>query len=582
MTFRTEEQGGKLKPAGYEMPYTAEQKYELIIRCPDDPIYFITTYCWIISTRGGQMLFDLYDYQRNLVLHYLNHEKTITLLSRQVGKTETSVAFLLWWAIFKPHQTILIASYKADFAKAIMARLKFMYEELPWWLKPGIKLPGGYNVMSVEFENGSKIIAETTTENTGRGYPVNLFYLDEFAYVPPNIAEAFWTSIFPTITGSPDCRCIITSTANTDEDKFAQIWFNSRQSAFSGDTAYTKRMIEEDAEEPDFETYWENEELKSEYTELNMEEDSIHGFWGFHVPWNQVPGRDEEFKQGILASGYSEEQWGRDYECKFLTDNPTLISATKLLALNSVVRPPRFVDKWGMRWYEEIKPSTNYGVILDPSEGVGRDDACIQVVELPSNSSSQGFLQVAEWNSNIADQAEQSKMLYRTIRRIWKIQQNDPDHNGRAQIYYSVECNGIGLGILNALEIEYEVRIPGWLIDSRDNKMRGIRLTSANKKNRCLDLAALIERNVFLPRSRQLVSQLKTFVKKRENVYCAKEGSKDDLVMSLVLMMQLIEELRISDYDIQEHLLFEVTDNFDTSDAESYYGSNYKPFCIVG
>ena len=576
MTFRTEEQGGKIKPCGYEMSYTEEQKYDLIIRCPLDPIYFITTYCWIISTRGGQMLFNLYDYQRDLLLHYLNHEKTITLLSRQVGKTETTVAFLLWWAIFKPHQTILIASYKADFAKAIMGRLKFMYEELPWWLKPGVKLPGGYNIMSVEFENGSKIIAETTTENTGRGYPVNLFYFDEFAYVPPNISEDLWTSIFPTITGSPDCRCIITSTANTDEDKFAQIWFNSRQSRFSSDTSYTKRMLEEDAEEPDYETYWEDEDIKMELIEKSMEEDSVHGFWGFHVPWNHVPGRDEEFKQGILASGYSEEQWGRDYECKFLTDNPTLVSATKLLALNSVVRPPRFVDKWGMRWFEEIKPSTNYGVILDPSEGVGRDDACLQVVELPS------LIQVAEWNSNQAEQAEQSKMLYRTIRRIWKIQQNDPDHNGRATIYYSVECNGIGLGILNALEIEYEMRIPGWLIDSRDNKMRGIRMTSANKKNRCLDLAALIERNVFIPRSRQLVSQLKTFVKKRENVYCAKDGAKDDLVMSMVLMMQLIEELRISDYDIQDRLLFEVTDGYSTEDAEDAYGSNYKPFAIIG
>lgn len=579
MTFRKEEEGGKIKPADYVCAYTPEQQFELMIKCPEDPIHFITTYCWIISTKGGQMLFDLYDYQKMLVLHYMSHEKTITLLSRQVGKTETTVAFLLWWAIFKPHQTILIASYKADFAKAIMARLKYMYEELPWWLKPGAK---EYNVMSVVFDNGSKIIAETTTENTGRGYPVNLFYFDEFAYVPPNISEGLWTSIFPTITGSKDCRCILTSTANTDEDKFAQIWFNSRQSVFSGDTSYTKRMVEADAEEPDYDTFWESDDVKKEVEELNREEDAVHGFWGFHVPWDVVPGRDEDFKQSILASGYTEEQWGRDYECKFLTDNPTLISATKLLALNSVVKPPRFVDRWGMRWYEEIKPSTNYAVMLDPSEGVGRDDACIQVVELPSNESATGFVQVAEWNSNTADQAEQSKMLYRTIRRIWKIQQNDPDHNGRSQIYYSVECNGIGLGILNALEIQYEVHIPGWLIDSRDNKMRGMRLTSANKKNRCLDMAALIERNVLLPRSRQFVSQLKTFVQRREGVYAAKDGAKDDIVMAMVLMMQMIEELRIQDYDVQDRLLFEVTDGYDTSDAEDMYGPNYKPFCIIG
>lgn len=575
MSFKTEEMGGKIKPAGYPTPYTDEQKFVELPRCMRDPVYFIENYCWIISTEG-RMLFDLYEYQRRLIRHYVSYKKCVTLLARQSGKTESAAAFLLWWAIFKPDQKILIASYKADAAKAIMKRLKVMYEELPWWLKPGVKMPGGWNVMSVEFENGSQIIAETTTENTGRGYSINLFYLDEFAYVHPNIADAFWTSIFPTISSSPTCRCIITSTANTDEDKFAKIWFNSIISKYSYDASATKQVREDAIQEPDYDTLFEDEKLRAEIEEQDAIDNTIHGFYGFHAPWTEKPGRDENFKFSVLASGYTETEWKRDFECQFLTRNETLISPAKLLALNSYVRPPRFIDRWGCRWYEEIKPTTTYGIILDPSEGVERDDACLQVWEFPS------MLQVAEWNSNLADQAEQSKMLYRIIRRIHKIQMNDPDHNGRSNIYYSVECNGIGLGILNALELEYEHKIPGWLIDSEGNKLRGIRMTAPLKKNRALDFASMVERNIFIPRSRHLVSQLKTFVQKREGVYCAKEGSKDDLVMSCILMMQLIEELRVQDDDIQERLLMEVTEDFDTSDAEAIYGPYYKPFAIIG
>jgi hypothetical protein len=841
--FKTEEHGGKLKPANYPMQFTNEQKYELLIKCPSDPIYFIENYCWIISTEG-RMLFNLYEYQRKLINHYVAHKRSVTLLSRQAGKalaldtpimtphgfkamgdlvvgdqvigedgkpttitfatdpmhnhkcyrvrfdtdeivadaehvwvvnyrnrtenltteelipiletehrmgqpvyisvtepieypeqdllvdpynfglwlrnnsrpvkhiphdylfssieqrlellrglmdtdgycdkggscefyqksadfcmsfrqllsslgiksrmshkvingevyhvvhfcttrhevfksqtklsrqrtcnaedtrhyiqsieetdsvpvrcirvdneshlflcgtslipthnTESAAAFLLWWAIFHPDQKILIASYKADAAKAIMKRLKLMYEELPWWIKPGVKLPGGWNVMSVEFDNGSQILAETTTGNTGRGYSINLFYLDEFAYVHPNIADEFWTSIFPTISSSPNCRCIITSTANTDEDKFAQIWFNSVESRFSYDSSATLRTREIDIEAAPYETIYEDESLKKEIESKTTEDDTVHGFYRFHAPWTAKPGRDEKFRMSVLASGYTETEWKRDFECQFLTRNETLVSPAKLLALNSDIRSPRFVDRWGCRWYEEIRPGVSYGVILDPSEGVERDDACIQVMEFPS------LVQVAEWNSNLADQAEQSKMLYRIIRRLYKIQQSDPDHDGRSSIYYSVECNGIGLGILNALEIEYEYRIPGYLIDSTGNKLRGIRMTAPIKKNRALDMAALIERNIFVPRSRQLVSQLKTFVRQREGVYCAKEGSKDDLVMAIILMMQLIEELRSQEPDLQDRLMLDITENYDTTNEEAMYGHNNRPFAIIG
>ena len=580
----TEDQGGKVKPVGYKQEYEPWQVQE-IIKCSKDIIYFAKKYVMIEHPVLGAMKFDLWDFQEDLLRMYQDERLTISLLSRQVGKTQTAAAFILWWAIFKKSQKILIASKDQSGADDIMSRLWYAYEELPWWIKPGAKT----NIVTrKEFDNGSTIYATATTATSGRGKSNSLIYLDEFAFVRPGIAQKFWTSIYPTI--STGGKCIITSTPNTDEDKFAQIWFNAKMHPTS-DTwkdvfAERQKIAGAYADEPDedWDIEWETPESKllyeSKEDEVIDEEDEEEQFVGFHVHWTRVPThdgkfRDEKFKRSIMRAGFSEEEWLCEYECAFVSSEATLIAPTKLATLKHVVRKPRFIDKWGMRWYEMIKPNQIYGVVLDPSEGVGADDACIQVWEIPQ------MRQVAEWNNNYADQVEQTKMLRRTLKRVFQMQMSDPEHTTGCQTYYSVERNGLGIGILNAIEYEDESTFPGFLVDStmtsvnvrgngmsnvEPNKWRGLLTNMTSKKRYCIEFKNLVERNLFIPRSKHLASQMKNFVKSGTS-YAAKEGSKDDIIMSCVLMAMLVDEVRYHEPDLDD-LIRPDMDDYDPDDFD--------------
>ena len=186
--------------------YTNVQVQELAY-CINNPVYFIENYCNVQHPVKGRMRFALYPFQQELIAIYNDFRYSIAMLPRQTGKSTTAAAYLLWYAMFKPDSTILVASNKYLGASEIMTRLRFAYETLPEWIKAGVT---SYNKGSVEFDNGSRIVAQATTENTGRGMSLTLVYLDEFAFVPPRIANEFWTSLSPTLaTGG---KCIITST----------------------------------------------------------------------------------------------------------------------------------------------------------------------------------------------------------------------------------------------------------------------------------------------------------------------------------------------------------------------------------
>lgn len=579
----SEDEGGKIKPTGYSQEFSPKQ-IEEILRCSEDPIYFIREYVYIQHPTRGAVKFDLFDYQENLLECYDENRLVVALLSRQCGKTATAAAYLLWYAIFKDDQQILIASKDHDGAKDIMSRLWYAYEELPWWLKPGCKVN---QVHTKEFDNGSKLIATATTATSGRGKSNSLIYLDEFAFVRPGIANEFWTAIYPTIaTGG---KCIITSTPNTDEDKFASIWFNSERyhkSDIWRDVFADRQMLDiPDEDNMDYEIEYETEDSRMLYAskeeELDLgDDDTLEGFTGFHAHWSRIPDgrggfRDEKFKRQVLAAGLTEEEWLREYECAFVSGDSTLISAAKMATFRQTVRKPQFIDKWGMRWYEHILPNQIYGVVLDPSEGVAADDACIQVWQIPQ------MKQVAEWNNNMADQVEQTKMLRRTLKRIFMIQMNDPEHEGGCQTYYSVERNGLGIGILNAIEYEDEMTFPGFLLDSTmtsinvrgggmetkvANRWRGLLTSVSSKKRYAVEFKNLVERNLFIVRSKHLASQLKTFVKSGQS-YAAKEGSKDDIVMSCVLMCHLVDEIRYHEPDLDD-LIRPDMDDYDPDDFD--------------
>ncbi len=564
MPFLTEEDGGKIKPSGYEQSYTPEQLSELII-CEEDPIHFIKNYCFIQHPTRGRVKFELWPFQENLINVYYGNERVIAMLSRQCGKTTTAAAYILWWSIFKTDQDVLVLSKDLDGAKEVMGRFWYAYEELPWWIKPGVKTN---QVHTKIFDNNSRVRCLATTATSGRGKSPSLLYLDEFAFVRPGIAQEFWTAVYPSL--SQGGRCIMTSTPNTDEDKFATIWFSANMSDLSDpweDKMVSTRLPKGEEEDDDYETLWEDPMMAEQMGMAKLDDDEEDdddklGFVAYHAHWTSVPGRDERWKRKTMSEGITLDEWLREFECSFVSGDSTLISPMVLAGLRKFVKPPRFVDRWGCKWFEEIQPNMAYTVVLDPSEGIDLDDACIQVWEVPR------LVQVAEWNSNQVDQIEQTKMLRRILKRLYMVQQNDPEHDGDVNIYYSVERNGLGIGILNAIELLDDASFPGWLVDSTQtsinvrgsgggneavNRFRGLITSMSSKKRYATEFKSLVERGLFLPRSADLISQMKTFVKKGQS-WAAKEGCKDDIVMGSILMCHLVEEVRYHEPDLDERV----------------------------
>ena len=272
---------GVLTKKAHKTERFEEQQIIDLQMCSDTEIgylYFSRYFFHIQHSVKGKLLFEPFDYQVNLLNCYHAHRFNINMLPRQSGKTTCASAYLLWFAMFHPDQTILIAAHKYTGAQEIMQRIRYGYELCPDFLRAGVI---SYNKGSMEFDNGSRIVSQTTTGTTGRGMSISLLYCDEFAFLQPNIAEEFWTSISPTLaTGG---RCIITSTPNSDEDQFATIWKESQQ-------------------------------FFDEFGNEKENRIGINGFSGFRSDWWDHPDRDDAWKQEELGR-IGEEKFRREYGC---------------------------------------------------------------------------------------------------------------------------------------------------------------------------------------------------------------------------------------------------------------------------
>lgn len=270
--------GVLVKRAHKKEKYTKKQLTEFA-RCADPdngPTYFMENYFYIQHPTKGKIKYKPFEYQSRLINTYHEYRFSISLLPRQTGKSTSAAGFLLWYAMFVSDSTILIAAHKFSGAQEIMQRVRYAYELCPDYIRAGVV---SYNKGSIEFDNGSRIVAQATTENTGRGMSISLLYCDEFAFVRPTIAREFWTSISPTLaTGG---KAIITSTPNSDEDQFAIIWKQANKN------------IDEFGNE----------------TELG-----INGFKPFHAHWSEHPDRDEEWAKEERGR-IGDERFRREHEC---------------------------------------------------------------------------------------------------------------------------------------------------------------------------------------------------------------------------------------------------------------------------
>ena len=201
-----------LKKIGVEVSYTEEQAIE-IVKCIDDPIYFIKTYVKIVNVDHGLVPFEMWPFQEDMVRTFHNNRFSIAKMPRQVGKTTTTAGYMLWCVLFQENYSIAILANKGSLARDILGRIQYAYEYLPLWLQQGIKT---WNKGNIELENGSKINAYATSAAGVRGGSYNLIFLDEFAFVPKNMADEFFTSTYPVISSGQTTKVIIVSTRSEE------------------------------------------------------------------------------------------------------------------------------------------------------------------------------------------------------------------------------------------------------------------------------------------------------------------------------------------------------------------------------
>jgi hypothetical protein len=516
----TNNKENQLVKRAHQVQRFTEKDIEDLMKCQDPatgPHYFLNNFFHIQHPVKGKLLYKPFEYQERLVNSYHDHRFNINLLPRQTGKTTTAAGYLLWYAMFMPDSTILIAAHKYTGAQEIMARIRYAYEMCPDHIRAGCT---SYNKQSIEFENGSRIMAQTTTETTGRGLSLSLLYADEFAFVPPNVATEFWTSISPTLaTGG---KAIITSTPNSDEDQFAQIWKEAN--------------------------------LKFD-DHGNTQEVGKNGFFPFRAHWTEHPDRDEAWAN-VERSRIGEERFRREHECEFLVFDETLINSIRLAGLEG--REPTM--KMGQcRWYKKIDPRCTYIIALDPSLGTGGDPAAIQIIEIPT------FNQVGEWHHNLTPVTGQVRIL----RDICKYIADECSAKGsQASIYYSIENNTLGEAALVVVNEIGEESIPGLFLSEPIKKghvrrfRKGFNTTSSSKIAACAKLKHLIETDRMKLNSKPFVSELKTFIAKGTS-FEAKVGQHDDLVSSMLLAVRMIMLLQDWDPAIYDKMREEAEGEFD-------------------
>lgn len=498
------------KKPGTQCAYTDEM-IDQLQRCEDDPIFFMEHFCYI-QTEGGATLFPPFDYQKEMIQSFQDNTNNILLTARQMGKTTVAAAYLLWYAMFHPNQTILVMGNNQAAALEIMSRIRYSYEECPDFIREAVI---DYNKLEIKFENKSRIISRATTPSAARGLSVNLLYLDEFAFVMPNVQKEFWSAVSPTLAATGG-SCIITSTPNTEYDKFADLWFDSQ------------KILDDNGFE----------------IEGGV---GRNGFKGIRVSWEKNPNRDEEWaKKERYKVG--ESMFLREHCCEFVTYQETLIDAVKLRRVKEIMVKPHIGTSENVRWFKKPKAGMTYLFSLDPAAGTGGgNNAAIQIYEVPT------MKQVAEWCCNRTDIPGQIKLLNKLLRMVDIELRRQGDSN--PDIYWSFENNTIGEAAVVAVTNMGLDLFPGILLNeprrTRTGKIRkGFTTSKSTKKTACFTLKKLVEGMQLEIASEVLIKELNDFIARDQDsvTFAAKDGCTDDAVSALLLIMRMM--MTVSKYEL--------------------------------
>lgn len=508
-----------LKKPHQETEYTPYQLQELA-KCAADPIYFIKNYVYIQHATLGKIKFNLYPYQEKLIRTIHNNRNVIALQSRQTGKTQTIAIYLFWYAIFNEDKTVVVASNKMSNATEILHRVQYSYEELPDWLKPGVK---EYNKTSIEFDNSSRFFSQATTADTGRGKAVSRLYVDEIAFIRKSIQDELWASVSPTL--STGGSMIISSTPNGDNELFANLWRGAKL--------------------------------------------GNNGFVPFEAKWDEVPGRDcVKFKQEMIGK-IGELKFRQEFENEFLSSDPLLINSIKLQQLKST--PPLFEDHGFKFWMNQPDPTKTYYVGCDISVGLDNDYSTVQVLEFPT------MKQVAEFRSNSISPQQfyvRIKWILNYLKTPTELSDNIYIRNKVPEVYWSFENNGVGAAIVALLQ--NDEKFPEAVLLSDANRF-GMVTSGKSKLMACLELKRLVEKiNGGLQLcSDLLITELKNYVSNGKTTYHAKPGATDDLIAAMLVVMNVLK--KAADY---EEEVFELMYNPEDEFEDDEFGGEPMPIVM--
>jgi hypothetical protein len=490
----------RLKRVGIEISYTEEQVKE-ILKCTEDPVYFIKNYVKIVNVDIGLVPFDMWPFQEDMVNQFHNNRFCVCKMPRQVGKTTTTVGYMLWCVLFQSEYTIGILANKGSLAREILGRLQKSYEYLPLWLQQGIIT---WNKGNIELENGSKIFAYATSASGVRGGTYNLIFLDEFAFVQQNMAVEFFQSTYPVISSGKTTKVIIVSTPN-GLNQFYKMWTDAI-------------------------------EKRSTYVPLE-------------VHWSMVPGRDVAWKEETIRNT-SEEQFRAEFETEFIGSSATLISGAKLRSL-AFHNPISSIE--GFDIYEEPIMGRLYIATVDCAEGVQQDYSTINVLDVTQTP----YRQVAKYRNNKLPLLFFPTVIYSVCRKYNEafalIETNNIGQQVVDILHYDLEYE-------NVYKLEHH-HIKGQSISAGFKKATsfGIKTTKTVKKIGCANLKTLVENNKLIINDFDTIAEMNTFVRVRDS-YAAEEGNNDDLVMGLVLFAWLTAQSFFKDstnIDIRKLMLAE-------------------------
>jgi hypothetical protein len=487
-----------LKKANTPIEFTQEQILEFV-QCKEDPVYFAKNYVKIVTLDKGLQPFQMYPFQEKLVNNFHNHRFNICKMPRQTGKSTTVVSFLLHYAVFNDNVNIGILANKAATARELLDRLQTAYENLPKWMQQGII---SWNKGSLELENGSKILAASTSASAVRGMSFNILFLDEFAFVPNHIADSFFASVYPTITSGKSTKVIIVSTPH-GMNHFYRMWHDA-------------------------------EKKKNEYIPTD-------------VHWSEVPGRDDAWKAQTIANT-SDQQFKVEFECEFLGSVDTLIAPSKL---KSLVYDHPLKRSAGLDVYEDVKENNDYVITVDVARGVGNDYSAFTVIDITTFP----HKVVAKYRNN-----EIKPMLFPSIivdvaknynDSYILCEVNDVGDQVASIVHYDLEYNNLLMCSMRGRAGQ----IVGQGFSGKKTQL-GVKMSKTVKKVGCLNLKTMIEENKLLLSDYEIIAELTTFIQKH-NSFEAEEGCNDDLAMCLVIYAWLVAQdyfKELTDQDVRKRI----------------------------